>query len=121
MNRYEYVDGTFIKPECKVEQLRFCIPGSGGCILGVAEIKAGYPLQSNAGWGRSENNYIHYEQIHYNHIDWKIPEPTIRWNGEVIGKVLTHVTGNGGWRRAGEPDPNIPIMEDLTRRYPWAI
>jgi hypothetical protein len=73
--------------------VKFHIPGSGGCFLGVAQIEDGYTLQHN--YQINGTGFVHYEQIHSNHIDWKTNE--IKWHGNHIGTMLEGKEMGGGF------------------------
>lgn len=87
MNRFDYSSGSKQPQEISDVTgniVRFHIPGSGGCYLGVAQIDEGINLSQNS---RIKNTgFVHYEQIHSNHIDWKTNE--IKWHGLHIGIIL---------------------------------
>lgn len=87
MNRFDYSGG--LKPPQEISDVtgrivRFYIPGSGGCYLGVAQIDDDFKLSQNSRIGKT--GFVHYEQIHSNHINWKTND--IRWHGIKIGRIL---------------------------------
>lgn len=87
MNRFDYSGG--LKPPQEISDVtgrivRFYIPGSGGCYLGVAQIDDDVNLQKNM--PIKGTGFVHYEQIHANHIDWETKD--ISWRGVKIGRIL---------------------------------
>lgn len=116
MNRYEYLH-NYVRPEYPYRQVKFYIPGSGGCTFGVAEINNDAVLQSNQS---GSYGFVHYENIHGSHIDWQGTQE-IKWKGETIGKVIEqHPGGSFFSMMNGGQDPNLKISSDLSQKYPGA-
>ncbi len=125
MNRFDYVNVMKAPPVANLsgQIVRFSIPGSGGSMIGIAQIDEGYELQANH-WPRGQKQkYTHYEQIHYNHIDWESKE--VKWHGQKIGNVLC----SSGWFGSSYVTPETSKRNEeefesfdyqFSKRYPQA-
>jgi hypothetical protein len=129
MDRYDYLSG-YQKPPLIYDQVKFLIPGSGGSFIGVAEVRNNFALKSYGSIG--VNGFRHYENIHYNHINWGKPAAAwtggtegmpaeITWQGEHVGYVLE--TRPAGYTIQPTSDYEEMLrksVDELNQRYPGA-